>query len=143
GRGGVGEGVMKVGGLVAGDFARNPDFSLPTERLRRAIVADAGREKTHFVDATRAALALFGNTVGANIFLVGYAHQLGAIPLSPASIEQAIELNGEAVEMNKAAFRWGRRAAVDPDALAAAIKPPPESVSDARTLSQSLDEVVA
>jgi indolepyruvate ferredoxin oxidoreductase len=142
-RRGVTEMVINVAEFLPGDFTRNPDFSLPTERLRRAIVADAGREKTHFVDATRAALALFGNTVGANIFLVGYAYQLGAIPLSPASIEEAIELNGEAVEMNKAAFRWGRRAAVDPDALAAAIKPPPESVSDARTLSQSFDEVVA
>jgi indolepyruvate ferredoxin oxidoreductase len=142
-RRGVTEMVINVAEFLPGDFTRNPDFSLPTERLRRAIVADAGREKTHFVDATRAALALFGNTVGANIFLVGYAHQLGAIPLSPASIEEAIELNGEAVEMNKAAFRWGRRAAVDPDALAAAIKPPPESMSDARTLSQSFDEVVA
>jgi indolepyruvate ferredoxin oxidoreductase len=142
-RRGVTEMVINVAEFLPGDFTRNPDFSLPTERLRRAIVADAGLEKTHFVDATRAALALFGNTVGANIFLVGYAHQLGAIPLLPASIEEAIELNGEAVAMNKAAFRWGRRAAVDPDALAAAIKPPPESVSDARTLSQSLDELVA
>ena len=142
-RRGATEMVINVAEFLPGDFTRNPDFSLPTERLRRAIVADAGREKVHFVDATRAALALFGNTVAANIFLVGYAYQLGAIPLSPASIEEAIELNGEAVEMNKAAFRWGRRAAVDPDALAAAIKPAPENLSDARTLSQSFDAVVA
>src|SRR5262249_21392922 len=77
--------------VLPGDFTRNADFSLPTERLKRAILADAGREKTHFVDATRAATALFGNSIGANIFLVGYAYQLGAIPLSAASITQAIE----------------------------------------------------
>ena len=47
------------------------------------------------------------------MFLVGYAYQLGAIPLSAAAIEQAIALNGEAVAMNTAAFHWGRRAAVD------------------------------
>jgi indolepyruvate ferredoxin oxidoreductase len=140
---GATEMVINVAEFMPGDFTRNPDFSLPTERLKRAIVADAGRAKTHFVDATRAAAALFGNTVGANIFLVGYAYQIGAIPLSAASIEEAIELNGEAVEMNKDAFRWGRRAAVDPAALAAAVKPRPETVSDARTLSQSLDEVIA
>ena len=31
------------------------------------------------------------------------------------AIEKAIELNGEAVAMNVAAFRWGRRAAHEPD----------------------------
>src|SRR5262249_35776381 len=88
---GVTEMVINVAEFRPGDFTRNPDFSLPTERLKRAIVADAGREKSHFVDASRAATALFGNTVGANIFLVGYAYQLGALPLAAASIEQAIE----------------------------------------------------
>ena len=97
--------VVNVAEFLPGDFTRNPDFSLPTERLKRAIIADAGREKTHFIDASHAASALFGNTVGANIFLVGYAYQLGALPLAAESIEQAIELNGEAVEMNKQAFR--------------------------------------
>ncbi len=135
--------VINTAEFLPGDFTRNADFSLPTERLKRAIVADAGREKTHFVDASRAANALFGNTVGANIFLVGYAYQLGAIPLAAASIEQAIELNGEAVAMNKAAFHWGRRAALDPAAVEALIKPAPEATSDARRLSQSLDETVA
>ena len=135
--------VINLAEFLPGDFTRNADFSLPTERLKRAIIADAGREKTHFVDATRAANALFGNSVGANIFLVGYAYQLGAIPLAAASIEQAIELNGEAVAMNKAAFHWGRRAAIDPAALDALIAPAPEATSDARRLSQSLDETVA
>jgi indolepyruvate ferredoxin oxidoreductase len=135
--------VINTAEFLPGDFTRNANFSLPTERLKRAIITDAGREKTHFIDATRAANALFGNSVGANIFLVGYAYQLGALPLMAASIEQAIELNGEAVEMNKAAFHWGRRAALDPAAVEALIKPKPEAVSDARKLSQSLDEVVA
>jgi indolepyruvate ferredoxin oxidoreductase len=135
--------VINTAEFLPGDFTRNANFSLPTERLKRAIITDAGREKTHFIDATRAANALFGNSVGANIFLVGYAYQLGALPLMAASIEQAIELNGEAVEMNKAAFHWGRRAAADPAAVEALIKPKPEAISDARKLSQSLDEVVA
>ena len=135
--------VINLAEFLPGDFTRNADFSLPTERLKRAIVADAGRDKTHFIDATRAATALFGASVGANIFLVGYAYQLGAIPLAAASIERAIELNGEAVEMNKAAFSWGRRAVVEPAVVEALIKPAPEATSDARTLSQSFDDVVA
>ncbi|MGZ3359786.1 MAG: indolepyruvate ferredoxin oxidoreductase family protein [Xanthobacteraceae bacterium] len=135
--------VINLAEFLPGDFTRNADFSLPTERLKRAIVADAGRDKTHFIDATQAATALFGASVGANIFLVGYAYQLGAIPLAAASIERAIELNGEAVEMNKAAFAWGRRAVVEPAVVEALIKPGPEATSDARTLSQSFDDVVA
>ena len=135
--------VINLAEFLPGDFTRNADFSLPTERLKRAILADAGRDKTHFIDATRAATALFGASVGANIFLVGYAYQLGAIPLAGASIERAIELNGEAVDMNKAAFEWGRRAVVEPAVVEALVKPAPEATSDARTLSQSFDEVVA
>ena len=134
--------VINTAEFLPGDFTRNADFSLPTERLKRTIVADAGSDKTHFIDASRIAAALFGNTVGANIFLVGYAYQIGAMPLSAASIEQAIELNGEAVAMNMAAFRWGRRAVVDPAAVEAAIKPAPGATGDARRLSQSLDEMV-
>jgi indolepyruvate ferredoxin oxidoreductase len=140
---GATEMVINVAEVLPGDFTRNADFSLPTERLKRAILADAGAEKTHFIDATRAATALFGNSIATNIFLVGYAYQLGAIPLSAATITQAIELNGEAVEMNKAAFHWGRRAACEPAAVEALIQPTPEAVSDARTLSRSFDEMVA
>ena len=105
--------VVNTAEFLPGEFTRNADFSLPAERLKRTILADAGREKVHFIDATRIATALFGQALGANMFLVGYAYQLGALPLSAAAIEQAVELNGEAVAMNKAAFHWGRRAALD------------------------------
>ncbi len=140
---GTTEMVINLAEVLPGDFTRNADFSLPTERLKRAILADAGAEKTHFIDATRAATALLGNSIGSNIFLVGYAYQLGAVPLSAASIMQAIELNGEAVEMNQAAFHWGRRAACEPAAVEALIKPAPDALSDARILSHSFEEMVA
>ena len=74
---------------------------------------------------------------------MGYAYQLGAIPLSAAAIEEAIALNGEAVAMNQAAFRWGRRAVIDPAAVEAAAKPAPQEEDEARRLSQSFDEMVA
>jgi indolepyruvate ferredoxin oxidoreductase len=134
--------IVNLAEFLPGDFTRNADFSLPTERLKRAIVGAAGREATRFVDATRLAVALLGNSIGANIFLVGYAYQLGALPLSAAAIEEAIELNGEAVAMNKAAFRWGRRAALDQAAVEALITPKAEAASDSRRLSESLNEMV-
>src|SRR5262249_31954630 len=135
--------VINLAEVLPGDFTRNADFSLPTERLKRAILADAGREKTHFVDATRVATTLFGNSIGANIFLVGYAYQLGATTLPSAASTRASELTGEAVELNQAAFHWGRRAACEPAAVEAFIKPAAEAASDARSLSQSFDEMVA
>jgi indolepyruvate ferredoxin oxidoreductase len=135
--------VVNTAEIFPGDFTRNADFSLPTERIKRAIMTAAGREKSRFVDATRLATALLGNSIGANIFLVGYAYQLGALPLSAGAIEQAIELNGEAVPMNLAAFSWGRRAAVDPAAVEALIAARAGAASPARTLSQSFDEMVA
>ena len=91
---------------------------------------------THFVNASALATALLGHSLGANMFMLGYAYQLGALPVSPEAIEQAIELNGEAVAMNHAAFRWGRRAAVDPQAVEALARPAPEAADPARTLSQ-------
>ncbi len=144
-------GAMKVGStrvivntaeFLPGDFTRNAEFSLPTERLKRAIIGHAGRERSHFVDAGRLATALLGNSIGANMFMLGYAYQLGALPLSADSIERAIEMNGEAVLMNVSAFRYGRRAAVDPKALEALIEPRPQEQNDSLKLSQSFGETV-
>jgi len=73
---------------------------------------------------------------------VGYAWQLGGLPIGHDAIMRAIELNGESVEMNKQAFEWGRRAAVDPQSVANLAKPA-EVSTDARHLSETLDEVIA
>jgi indolepyruvate ferredoxin oxidoreductase len=133
--------VVNTAEVLPGDFTHNTEFSLPTERLKRAIVNAAGNDRTHFVDAARLATGLLGQSISANMFLVGYAYQLGALPLSAAAIEQAIELNGEAVPMNIAAFRWGRRAAADLEAVEA-IVPRPEAIDGARKLSQNFEELV-
>jgi indolepyruvate ferredoxin oxidoreductase len=134
--------VVNTAEFLPGEFTRNADFSLPSERLKRTILADAGARNTHFVDASRIATVLFGQSIGANMFLVGYAYQLGAIPLSAAAIEKAIELNGEAVAMNKAAFHWGRYTAVDRAAVDKLLGPAPAAESDAQRLSVSFDETV-
>ena len=131
--------VINTAEMLPGDFTRNADFSLPTERIRRAIKTAAGEGHSHFIDASRLAAALTGQSIGANMVMLGYAYQLGGLPLSAESIEAAIRLNGEAAESNLLAFRWGRRAAHDPDAVAKLIAPPADPV---RHISQSLDEMV-
>jgi indolepyruvate ferredoxin oxidoreductase len=133
--------VVNTAEVMPGDFTRNADFSLPVERVKRAIRSAAG-EGVSFTDATVIATTLLGNAIASNMFILGYAFQKGCIPLTSAAIEKAITLNGEAVKMNLAAFMWGRRAVAEPTVLAKLI----ESVTkpDATyEIAQTLDEVVA
>ncbi|MGN6550859.1 MAG: indolepyruvate ferredoxin oxidoreductase family protein [Pararhizobium sp.] len=128
--------------VMPGDFTRNADFFLPSERLKRAIVKAAGAEQAFFFDATRTAEVLFGNAIAANMMMLGMAAQAGALPLSTEAIEKAIALNGQAVPMNVVAFRWGRRAAHEPDFVRALVDEAHAPAADQK-LSQSLDEVIA
>ncbi|CAM5761380.1 indolepyruvate ferredoxin oxidoreductase family protein [Bosea minatitlanensis] len=134
--------IVNTAESLPGDFTRNADFSLPTERLKRAILATAGRDHTRFLDATAAAVAFLGNAIAANMLMLGHAWQLGAVPLSRESLRRAITLNGEAVAMNLEAFELGRRAAHDPAALEELLAQA-KAPTAARHLSQSLDEIIA
>ena len=124
-----------------GTFTRQADFSLPTRRIMREIDKRVDGA-AHFLDATRIATGLFGDSIAANLFMLGVAYQLGRVPLTSAAIDRAIELNGAAVEQNRAAFLWGRRAAADRYAVEALVAPQEEAF-DWRHLSVTLDEVVA
>ncbi len=134
--------VANTAEVMPGDFTRNADFSLPAERIKRALLSTAGRDNVAFVDATALATALLGNAIAANMFVLGYAYQRGRVPLSAAAIERAIELNGEAPAMNKAAFVWGRRAAHDPKAVEAMVAPA-ITATEVRRLSQTPEERLA
>jgi len=134
--------VANTAEVMPGEFARSADFSLPAERLKKAIRAAAGDERSHFFDATRTATALFGNSLGANMFMLGFAYQHDGLPLSAEAIEKAIELNGQAVAMNVAAFRWGRRAAHEPEFVRGLIAQPARSAAEAAP-ARTLDEIVA
>jgi indolepyruvate ferredoxin oxidoreductase len=74
------------------------------------------------LDAQHAAERLFSTDVVANMLLVGAAFQTGALPITPASIERAIEQNGASVALNVQAFRRGRQAIADPQAFAQSIE---------------------
>ncbi len=67
-----------------------------------------------FVDASTLADTLFGGHVFTNVFLVGVAYQKGLLPLTAGAIEEAIRMNGIAVERNLEVFAWGRRFVDDP-----------------------------
>jgi len=135
--------VVNRAEVLPGEFTRNADFSLPSERLKRAITAATGGRASYFLDASRIAAAVAGQTIAANMVMLGYAYQKGCLPLSAKAIEAAIKLNGEMPVVNVSAFRWGRLAAADPAAIERLIAPAPASVTDARRLSQSFDEMLA
>jgi indolepyruvate ferredoxin oxidoreductase len=108
---------------ASSDFTRNPDAPLHAEALQAKIRHAAGSAQVAALDAHAAALALFGDSILSNVFLLGYAWQRGDIPLALPALARAIELNGVAVDTNRAAFDAGRLAAHEPRAIEAALKP--------------------
>ena len=105
-----------------GPFAQDPDWQFPAEQIR-ALIDESVGGRSHFIDATRLATALLGDSIATNLFMLGFAFQKGLIPLQEESILKAIELNGVAVDANKQAFSWGRRAAVSLDQVEAIALP--------------------
>ena len=101
------------------DFVRDPDAVFPMEAMRQTVSEETGDDKTWFIDATAVSAGLLGDTIAANLFLLGYAWQRGLAPVSAAAIDAAIGVNGVAVEFNRQAFLWGRRAAANEAAVLA------------------------
>ncbi|MBS3911942.1 MAG: indolepyruvate ferredoxin oxidoreductase family protein [Hydrogenophaga sp.] len=103
--------VMNTDVAPTGSFTRDPDWQAPPEAMLERVRSAAG--EVDAFEASRLAVALMGDAVATNVFLLGFAWQKGWVPLKEASLLRAIELNGAAVGMNRAAFAWGRQAAVD------------------------------
>ena len=133
--------VVNTHQQMTGDFTRNTNIQFPAQSLKRTITKGVGEANAEFVEATRIATALTGDSIATNLFMLGYAFQKGLVPVSSDAINKAIELNGAAVKMNQAAFLWGRRAAVDLAALERLIAPKADA-APAMEISRTLEETV-
>jgi len=115
-------GVVNNHEFMTGDFTRDTEFALPSDRLQVALQARLG-DRLDLFDASELAQATLGDSIFSNIMLLGAAWQRGLVPLSRAAIVRSIELNGAAAEKNIRAFEIGRWAVVCPDDAQQAIAP--------------------
>merc|ERR1719353_1935310 len=73
---------------------------------------------------------------------LGAACQAGALPVTPASLEKAIRINGVSVEANLTAFMWGRQVAHNVDAVEE-VANPTEVAPEPMTLEELVADRVA
>jgi indolepyruvate ferredoxin oxidoreductase len=117
----------------------NPDADLRIDALLAKIEFAAGADRVETMDAQRLAQEFVGDTIVANIVALGYAWQRGLVPVGLAAMLCAIELNGVAIEANKAAFSLGRLAAADSGAARELLHEPATVVDAAEPLDALIE----
>jgi len=122
------------------DFVRHNEIDFREAAVLRAVEDRIQSGNSHRLAATKIATALMGDSIATNIFMLGYALQKGLVPLTVESIEQAIRLNGVAVESNLATLTWGRVAAHDISEIEQRVT---DTAGDRESRPpQSLDEII-
>ena len=140
---GVTRAVINTNRMATVAFIRNPDLQTPWTAMEEGVREAIGADATRFVDATRLATALLGDSLGTNIFLLGYAWQMGLVPVSREALFRAIELNGAAVQSNQHAFHWGRLACHDPEQVEQHTRSMRSDAGSDRALSIDVDAAIA
>jgi len=138
---GVTKALVNTALVMPAQFTREPDLRFPTGSMEQEIKDAVAAGDAEFLDATKLATGLMGDSIATNLFMVGYAYQRGLIPVGEGALLKAIELNGAGVDSNKQSFYWGRLAAVEPARVAAAAVPQADKPESQR-LSESLDEMI-
>lgn len=108
--------------IITGDFTRDTEFQIPSDRLQVALEARL-RERLDLFDASELARASMGDSIFSNMMVFGAAWQRGLLPISLEAIQEAITLNGAAVERNLRAFDIGRWAVLYPQDAARLAEP--------------------
>jgi len=128
--------VMNTAEMPTGDVVRFRDADLASRARLRAIERVIGAGNMATVNANALAETLLGDTVFANVMMLGFAWQQGLVPVSFEALSRAIELNGVAVERNRQAFAWGRLLSADPHVVHEIANDKPEE-------PETLDQVIA
>ncbi|RYZ12216.1 MAG: indolepyruvate ferredoxin oxidoreductase family protein, partial [Comamonadaceae bacterium] len=115
--------ALNTHGTPTAAFVRNANWQNPQDACASQVAQAVGVHGVGSFDADAAATTLMGDSLYANPMLLGYAWQKGWLPLEHASLMRAIELNNVAIENNKTAFAWGRRAAIDAASVQKLVAP--------------------
>lgn len=135
-------GIINSHVIPTADFILNRDFNFQSRKVN-SVLENSLREESAFVDFTRPAEVLLGDSIATNIMMMGYAYQKGLLPLSAEAIERAIEVNGVSIKMNTQAFRLGRLAAADPARLEAMMEGQDATHAPRSLEAMTFDEIVA
>ena len=122
--------------IITGDFTRDTEFRIPFDRLEMQLQARL-KDRVALFDASELARVVMGDSIFSNMMVLGAAWQNGLLPLSLASLEEAIRLNGAAVDRNLRAFAIGRWAALHPED--AAKRASAKVVSKPLSLQEKID----
>jgi indolepyruvate ferredoxin oxidoreductase len=128
--------VVNTAEMLTGDFVKRRDANLRADERLEAIGNAVGAGNLSSINANHLANKLMGDTIYANVLLLGFAWQQGLVPVSLAALMRAIELNAVAVENNKLAFTWGRKAALDPSQIKNVL-------GDGKLAAEPLDALIA
>jgi indolepyruvate ferredoxin oxidoreductase len=108
--------IVNANTMPVSDFVKNHDIDFRHEAVEHEL-------KTYVSDRSRLqpfgsiAEQLLGDAIATNILMLGYVWQSGGLPVSLAALQQAIALNGVAVDKNLQAFELGRRLCADAQSI--------------------------
>jgi indolepyruvate ferredoxin oxidoreductase len=137
---GITRAVVNADLIPTASFVIDPDVDFQVGAMREALNEAVSASDLDILDATGLAMALIGDSIATNSFMLGFAFQRGVIPLTLGAIMKAIDLNGAAIDMNKLAFSWGRLAAHDLRRVVSAAR---FKNSSATPVRRTLDESIA
>ena len=110
--------------IPVSNFVTDADFDFKQDECL-SLIATHVHKSIHQLDFHKLALMQMGDTIFANVMLLGFALQRGLIPVSVSALKQAIELNGVATTANLRALYLGRKLAhVDDHAKTVALDQP-------------------
>jgi len=127
--------VLNRAEMPTGDLVLHRDAQLKVDEREAVIARAVGPDNLAAIDANTLAEDLLGDSVFANVMMLGFAFQKGLVPVSELALQQAIILNGVAVEKNATAFGLGRVMAAKPQAVEAHLRPEV-------MLPKGLDEII-
>lgn len=129
--------VLNMAAMPTGDIVLNRDADLRLDARRQVIAGAIGADNLASFDANATAETLLGDSVFANVMMLGYAWQQGLVPVGEPALKRAIALNGVAIDKNALAFDLGRLIAAKPEALEPYLKP---SFEPAQALEAIIDQ---